>query len=294
MLKAEDVRSVAVVGFGVMGTGIAQVFAQAGFNVIARDVSEAVLKRGLEVIKEGPFGLQKAVEKGRLKREEAEAALARIKVTTSLEEAARDADLVVEAIFENLELKKALFKELDEKCPKHAVLASNTSTLSITALAGATKRPDRVVGMHFFNPVPVMKLVEVVRGLATSDETVQLIKDLAVKLGKTPVVVKDVPGFIANRLALPYLAEAMRAYEQGIASAQDIDTAMKLGYNMPMGPLELLDLIGLDTTLDVLESIYRETNDPKYAPPVILRQMVRAGWTGRKSGRGFYDYTAKK
>jgi 3-hydroxybutyryl-CoA dehydrogenase len=236
MLKAEDVRSVAVVGFGVMGTGIAQVFAQAGFNVIARDVSEAVLKRGLEVIKEGPFGLQKAVEKGRLKREEAEAALARIKVTTSLEEAARDADLVVEAIFENLELKKALFKELDEKCPKHAVLASNTSTLSITALAGATKRPDRVVGMHFFNPVPVMKLVEVVRGLATSDETVQLIKDLAVKLGKTPVVVKDVPGFIANRLALPYLAEAMRAYEQGIASAQDIDTAMKLGYNMPMGP----------------------------------------------------------
>jgi 3-hydroxybutyryl-CoA dehydrogenase len=294
MLKAEDIRSVAVVGFGVMGTGIAQVFAQAGFNVIARDVSEANLKRGLEVIKEGPFGLQKAVEKGRLKREEAEAALARIKVTTSLEEAARDADLVVEAIFENLELKKALFKELDEKCPKHAVLASNTSTLSITALAGATKRPDRVVGMHFFNPVPVMKLVEVVRGLATSDETVQLIKDLAVKLGKTPVVVKDVPGFIANRLALPYLAEAMRAYEQGIASAQDIDTAMKLGYNMPMGPLELLDLIGLDTTLDVLESIYRETNDPKYAPPVILRQMVRAGWTGRKSGRGFYDYTAKK
>jgi 3-hydroxybutyryl-CoA dehydrogenase len=294
MLKAEDVRNVAVVGFGVMGTGIAQVFAQAGFNVIARDVSEAGLKRGLEVIKEGPFGLQKAVEKGRLKREEAEAALARIKVTTSLEEAARDADLVVEAIFENLELKKALFKELDEKCPKHAVLASNTSTLSITALAGATKRPDRVVGMHFFNPVPVMKLVEVVRGLATSDETVQLIKDLAVKLGKTPVVVKDVPGFIANRLALPYLAEAMRAYEQGIASAQDIDTAMKLGYNMPMGPLELLDLIGLDTTLDVLESIYRETNDPKYAPPVILKQMVRAGWTGRKSGRGFYDYTAKK
>jgi 3-hydroxybutyryl-CoA dehydrogenase len=294
MLKAEDVRSVAVVGFGVMGTGIAQVFAQAGFNVIARDVSEASLKRGLEVIRGGPFGLQKAVEKGRLKKEEAEAALARIKVTTSLDEAARDADLVVEAIFENLELKKALFKELDEKCPKHAVLASNTSTLSITALAGATKRPDRVVGMHFFNPVPVMKLVEVVRGLATSDETVQLIKDLAVKLGKTPVVVKDVPGFIANRLALPYLAEAMRAYEQGIASAQDIDTAMKLGYNMPMGPLELLDLIGLDTTLDVLESIYRETNDPKYAPPVILRQMVRAGWTGRKSGRGFYDYTAKK
>jgi len=294
MLKAEDVRNVAVIGFGVMGTGIAQVFAQAGFNVMARDVSEAHLKRGLEIIKEGPFGLQKAVEKGRLKKEEAEAALARIKVTTSLDEAARDADLVVEAIFENLELKKELFKELDEKCPRHAVLASNTSTLSITALAGATKRPDRVVGMHFFNPVPVMRLVEVVRGLATSDETVQLIKDLAVKLGKTPVVVKDVPGFIANRLALPYLAEAMRAYEQGIASAQDIDTAMKLGYNMPMGPLELLDLIGLDTTLDVLESIYRETNDPKYAPPVILKQMVRAGWTGRKSGRGFYDYTAKK
>jgi 3-hydroxybutyryl-CoA dehydrogenase len=290
MSKAEDVRNVAVVGFGVMGTGIAQVFAQAGFNVIARDVSEAGLKRGLEVIRGGPFGLQRAVEKGRLKKEEAEAALARIKVTTSLEEAARDADLVVEAIFENLELKKALFKELDEKCPKHAVLASNTSTLSITALAGATKRPDRVVGMHFFNPVPVMKLVEVVRGLATSDETVQLIKDLAVKLGKTPVVVKDVPGFIANRLALPYLAEAMRAYEQGIASAQDIDTAMKLGYNWPMGPLELADLIGLDVLLDANESIYAETRDQKYNPPVILRQMVRAGWLGRKAKRGFYTY----
>ncbi|RLF09871.1 MAG: 3-hydroxybutyryl-CoA dehydrogenase [Thermoprotei archaeon] len=293
VLKAEDVKNVAVVGLGVMGTGIAQVFAQAGFNVVARDVSEDYLKRGLDIIKNGPFGLYKAVEKGRLKKEDADAALARIRTTTSLDEAAKDADLVVEAIFENLELKKQLFKELDEKCPEHTVLASNTSTLSITALGGATKRPDRVVGMHFFNPVPVMRLVEVVRGLATSDDTVQLIKDLSVKLGKTPVVVKDVPGFIANRLALPYLAEAMRAYEQGIASAEDIDTAMKLGYNMPMGPLELLDLIGLDTTLDVLESIYRETNDPKYAPPVILKQMVRAGWTGRKSGRGFYDYTKK-
>ncbi|RLF10935.1 MAG: 3-hydroxybutyryl-CoA dehydrogenase [Thermoprotei archaeon] len=293
VLKVEDVKNVTVIGFGVMGTGIAQVFAQAGYNVVARDVSEDYLKRGLEIIKNGPFGLYKAVEKGRLKKEEADAALARIKITTSLDEAAKDADVVVEAIFENLDLKKQLFKDLDEKCPEHTVLASNTSTLSITALGGATKRPDRVVGMHFFNPVPVMKLVEVIKGIASSDETVQLIKDLSVKLGKTPVVVKDVPGFIANRLALPYLAEAMRAYEQGIASAEDIDTAMKLGYNMPMGPLELLDLIGLDTTLDVLESIYRETNDPKYAPPVILKQMVRAGWTGRKSGRGFYDYTKK-
>jgi len=293
-LRADEVRNVAVVGFGVMGTGIAQVFAQAGFNVVARDVSEDYLKRGMDIIKKGPFGLYKAVEKGKLRKEDADAALARIKTTTSLDEAVKDADLVVEAIFENLDLKRQLFKELDEKCPQHTVLASNTSTLSITALGGVTKRPDRVVGMHFFNPVPVMRLVEVVKGLATSDETVQLIKDLSVKLGKTPVVVKDVPGFIANRLALPYLAEAMRAYEQGIASAEDIDTAMKLGYNMPMGPLELLDLIGLDTTLDVLESIYRETNDPKYAPPVILKQMVRAGWTGRKSGRGFYDYTKKK
>lgn len=289
-MKVEDVKKVAVVGFGVMGTGIAQVLAQAGFNVIARDVSEGFLKRGLDIIKNGPFGLYKAVEKGKLKKEEAEDALARIKTTVSLEEAAKEADVVIEAIFENLELKKQLFKELDEKAPKHTILASNTSTLSITALAGATKRPDKVVGMHFFNPVPIMRLVEVVRGLATSDETVQLIKDLSVKLGKTPVVTKDVPGFIANRLALPYLAEAMRAYEQGIASAEDIDAAMKLGYNMPMGPLELLDLIGLDTTLDVLESIYKETNDPKYAPPVILKQMVRAGWTGRKSGRGFYVY----
>lgn len=289
-LKADEVKRVCVVGFGVMGTGIAQVFAQYGYEVAVRDVSEEVLKRGLEVVKSGPFGLMKAVEKGRLTKEQAEAALSRIKTYTDLSEAAKDADLVVEAIIENLDVKRQLFKELDQVCPSRAILASNTSTLSITAIGGATKRPDRVVGMHFFNPVPAMRLVEVVVGLATSQDTVNTVKELAVKVGKTPVVCKDVPGFIANRIALPYLVEAMRVYEQGIASKEDIDTAMKLGYGFPMGPLELLDLIGHDTTLNVLESMYRETLDAKYAPPTILKQMVRAGLLGRKTGRGFYEY----
>jgi len=289
-LRADEVRKVCVIGFGVMGTGIAQVFAQYGYEVSVRDLKEETLKRGLEVIKSGPFGLMKAVEKGKLTKEQAEAAFSRIRTYTDLREAVKGADLVIEAIIEDLDVKRQLFKELDELCPPRAILASNTSTLSITAIGGATKRPDKVVGMHFFNPVPAMRLVEIVVGLGTSQETVNTVKELAVRIGKTPVVCKDVPGFIANRIALPYLVEAMRVYEQGIASKEDIDTAMKLGYGFPMGPLELLDLIGHDTTLNVLESMYRETLDAKYAPPTILKQMVRAGWLGRKTGRGFYEY----
>lgn len=289
-MKVEDIKKVAVIGFGTMGSGIAQVFALAGYEVTARDVAQEFLDRGLSLIKDGPFGLNKAVEKGKLKREDAEAALARIKTTTNLAEAVKDADIVIEAVFENLDLKKQVFKEVDENAPSHTIIASNTSTLSITALASATKRPEKVVGMHFFNPVPVMRLVEVVKGLATSDETVEVVKQLAIKLGKTPIVCKDVPGFVANRIAFPYLVEAMRLYEMGVASAQDIDTAMKLGYNFPMGPLELIDLIGLDVTLDILETLYKETGDSKFCPPTILRQMVRAGWLGRKTGKGFYSY----
>lgn len=289
-MKVEDVKKVAIIGFGTMGSGVAQVFALAGYEVVARDVTEELLKRGLSLIRDGPFGLNKAVEKGKIRKEDAEAALSRIRTTTDLTEAVREADLVVEAIFENLELKKQVFKEIDENAPPHTIIASNTSTLSITALGAATRRPDKVVGMHFFNPVPVMRLVEVVKGLATSDETVEVVKQLAIKLGKTPIVCKDVPGFVANRVAFPYLVEAMRLYEMGVASAQDIDNAMKLGYNFPMGPLELMDLIGLDVVLDVLESLYRETGDSKFYPPTILRQMVRAGWLGRKTGRGFYVY----
>jgi len=290
-MKVEEIKRVAIIGFGTMGSGIAQVVAQAGYEVIARDVTDDLLKRGLEIIKSGPFGLEKAVERGKITREQAEAALSRIKVTTDLASAVKEADFIIEAVFENLELKKKVFREVDELAPRHAIIVSNTSTLSITALASATTRPDKVAGMHFFNPAPVMRLVEVIRGLQTSDETIEVVKGLAQKLGKTPVIVnKDVPGFVANRIGLPAMLEAIRLYEEGVASAQDIDNAMKLGYNWPMGPLELADLVGLDVLLDSCESIYAETRDPKYNPPIILRQMVRAGWLGRKTKRGFYVY----
>ncbi len=290
-MRVEDIRRVAVIGFGTMGSGIAQVVAQAGYEVIARDVTDDLLRRGLEMIKSGPFGLERAVERGKITREQAEAALSRIKVTTDLATAVKEADFVIEAVFENLDLKKNIFREVDELAPPHAIIVSNTSTLSITALASATKRPERVAGMHFFNPAQVMRLVEVIRGLQTSDETVEVVRALAQKLGKTPVTVnKDVPGFVANRIGFAAILEAIRLYEEGVASAQDIDNAMKLGYNWPMGPLELADLIGLDVLLDASESIYAETRDPKYNPPVVLRQMFRAGWLGRKTKRGFYTY----
>ena len=290
-MRVGDIKRVAVIGFGTMGSGITQVVAQAGYEVIARDVTDDLLKRGLELIKSGPFGLEKAIEKGKITREQAEAVLSRIKVTTDLAAAVKEADFVIEAVFENLDLKKKVFREVDELAPSHAIIVSNTSTLSITALASATKRPEKVAGMHFFNPAQVMRLVEVIRGLQTSDETVEVVKGFAQKLGKTPIIVnKDVPGFVANRIGFAAILEAMRLYEEGVASAQDIDTAMKLGYNWPMGPLELADLIGLDVLLDANESIYAETRDQKYNPPVILRQMVRAGWLGRKTKRGFYTY----
>jgi len=290
-VRVEDIKRVAVIGFGTMGSGIAQVVAQAGYEVIARDVADDLLKRGLELIKSGPFGLEKAIERGKITREQAEAVLSRIKVTTDLAAAVKEADFVIEAVFENLDLKKKVFREVDELAPPRAIIVSNTSTLSITALASATKRPEKVAGMHFFNPAQVMRLVEVIRGLQTSDETVEVVKGFAQKLGKTPIIVnKDVPGFVANRIGFAAILEAIRLYEEGVASAQDIDTAMKLGYNWPMGPLELADLIGLDVLLDANESIYAETRDQKYNPPVILRQMVRAGWLGRKTKRGFYTY----
>jgi len=273
-----------------MGTGIAQVFAQSGFEVVAVDISEEVLRRGLETIVSGPFGLKKLVERGRITEEQMREILSRIRTTTNLAEAVSSADFVIEAVFEDLEVKRKIFRELDTYAPKHAVLASNTSTLSITALAAATSRPDRVIGMHFFNPPQVMKLVEVVRGLQTSDEAVEVVKGLAERLGKVPVLCKDVPGFIANRIGIIGILEAIRLYEQGIASAKDIDTAMKLGYNWPMGPLELADFIGLDVLLNIAEVLYRETGSPAYHPPTVLRRLVAAGYLGRKSGRGFYIY----
>jgi 3-hydroxybutyryl-CoA dehydrogenase len=284
------ISRVAVVGFGTMGTGIAQVFAQSGFEVVAVDVSEEILRRGVETIVSGPFGLRRLVERGRITEEQMREVLSRIRTTTNLAEAVSSADFVIEAVFEDLEVKRRVFRDVDAHAPKHAILASNTSTLSITALAAATSRPDRVVGMHFFNPPQVMKLVEIVRGLQTSDETVEVVKGLAERLGKTPVVCRDVPGFIANRVGIIAILEAIRLYDQGVASARDIDTAMKLGYNWPMGPLELADFIGLDVLLSIAEVLYRETGNPAYHPPTVLRRLVAAGYLGRKSGRGFYTY----
>lgn len=285
-----EIRKVVVVGFGAMGTGIAQVFAQAGFNVTAVDVSEEILKRGLNVIWDGPFGLRRAVERGRITEEQAREAFSRIAITTSLAEAARDADLVVEAVYEDLETKRRVFREADAAAPPHAILASNTSTLSITALAAATGRPDRVVGMHFFNPPQVMKLVEIVRGMLTSDETLRTAVSLAERLGKVPVVCRDSPGFIANRIGVIAILEAIRLHEAGVASAEDVDKAMKLGYNWPMGPLELADFIGLDVLLGIAEALYKETGSPAYHPPPLLRRLVAAGYLGRKTGRGIYSY----
>lgn len=285
-----EIRRVTVVGLGTMGSGITQVLAQAGFSVVAVDVSEDALKRGLGLLLDGPFGFRKAVEKGRLTEEQVREAVSRISTSTKLSEAVKDADIVIEAVFEDLEVKRKVFKEADESAPPHAILTSNTSTISITALASVTKRPDKVVGMHFFNPPQVMKLVEIVRGMLTSDETVEVVKSLAGRLGKVPVVCRDSPGFIANRIGVLPILEAIRLYEQGVASAVDIDQAMKLGYNWPMGPLELADFIGLDVLLGIAEILLRETGNPAYHPPPILRRLVSAGYLGRKSGRGIHTY----
>jgi 3-hydroxybutyryl-CoA dehydrogenase len=285
-----EVEKIAVIGFGTMGAGITQVFAEAGFNVIARDVADEILKRGLDIIENGPFGLKKAVAKSRITEKQAKEIFSRIKVTLNLSEAVKDADFIVEAVFENLDLKKKIFSEIDSLCPEHTIIVSNTSTLSITSLAAATKRPEKVAGMHFFNPPQIMKLVEVIRGLRTSNETVEKVREIAIKLGKTPVVCKDIPGFISNRVWILSILEGIRLYEQGIASAKDIDNVMKLGFNWPMGPLELSDLVGLDVLLDVAESLYKDTGNHAHMPPLILRQMVVSGFLGRKTKKGFYEY----
>ncbi len=282
-----EVRRVCVVGAGVMGSGIAQVCAQAGFSVNMYDIKQEFVEKGLNNIK---GNLKRSVEKGRISQEEADKILGRITTTIDLKEAVREVDFVIEAAPENMEIKKQVFKDLDGFSPKHAILASNTSSLSITEIASVTGRPDKVVGMHFFNPAPVMKLVEVVKGQLTSQETVNIVKDLAKRLGKTPVECKDSPGFIANRICVPMINEAIMVLQEGVASKEDIDLAVKLGYNHPMGPLELADLIGLDTLLAIMETYYKEFNDPKYKPALLLKQMVRAGLLGRKTGKGFYQY----
>ena len=288
-MTVDDIKTIGVVGAGTMGSGIAQVAAAAGFRVILRDISDAALDRGFKIIERS---LGKLSKKGKLTEEGAKEILGRITKTLELKDMA-GSDLVIEAAFEKMDVKKELFGELDKVCRSDVVLASNTSSLSITEIAAATSRPDKVVGMHFFNPVPVLPLVEIVQGLTTSDEAVELAYQLALKLGKSPIKTKDQPGFIVNRILVPYINEAAFAYMEGVGTAEEIDQAMKWGANMPIGPLALLDLVGIDVALDVLEVLYREFGDPKFRPAPILRQMVRAGYLGRKTGKGFFDYTEK-
>jgi 3-hydroxybutyryl-CoA dehydrogenase len=280
------IKKVAVIGGGTMGNGIAHVFAQSGFDVVLIDQSKDLLDKALGVITKN---LGRLVKKEKITQEDADAALAHIAQSTDLDDA-RDADLVVEAVFEDRDLKKKIFTELDEKCKKDAVLATNTSSIPITEIAGVTKRPAQVIGMHFMNPVPMMKLVEVIRGIATSDDTYKVAKEAAEAVGKTPVEVNDYPGFISNRVLLPMINEACFALYEGVATKEAIDSVMKLGMAHPMGPLELADLIGLDVCLDIMEVLYDGFADSKYRPCPLLRKMVLAGYLGRKTKKGFYDY----
>ena len=277
-----------VLGAGTMGSGIVQAFAQKGYEVIVRDIKDELVQSGIVRINNG---LSKLVSKGKMTEETKEDILSRISGTTDMNLAA-DCDLVVEAAIENMKIKKEIFAELDKICKPETILASNTSSLSITEVASATNRPEKVIGMHFFNPAPVMKLVEIIRGMATSQETFDAVKELSVAIGKEPVEVEEAPGFVVNRILIPMINEASFIFQEGIASVEDIDTAMKYGANHPMGPLALGDLIGLDVCLAIMDVLYNETGDTKYRSSSILRKYVRAGLLGRKSGRGFYNYNA--
>ena len=280
-------KTVGVVGCGLMGSGIAQVSAQAGFTTWVREVDKPTLDKGLGRIRKF---LEDGVAKGKLTADVKDETLGRIKGTTELQDLAT-CDLVIEAVVENLDAKRQVFSTLDKIVPASTVLASNTSSLSITEIAATASRPERVVGLHFFNPVPLMKLVEVIRALPTSDAAFEVAKGFVEKLGKTAVVAKDTPGFVVNRLLVPYLLDAARIYESGVASKEDIDNGMKLGCGYPMGPLTLLDFVGLDTTLSIANIMFEEFKLPQYAAPPLLKRMVLAGYLGRKSGRGFYDYS---
>lgn len=281
-----EIRTVGVCGAGLMGNGIAQTCAAAGFNVVLMEVAEEPLRRGVASIAKS---LDKFVEKGRLQQQERDAAVARIKSTTKVADLA-GCDLIIEAIVENVEVKTKLFTQLDELLAPNAIICTNTSSLCVIELAAKTKRPNRVAGLHFFNPVPIMKLVEVVKTIATTQDVIDTLFAFAKQLGKEPILAQDTPGFVVNRLLIPYLLYAIRCYEGGLASKEDIDKGMKLGCGYPMGPLELLDFVGLDTTYFIANIMFDEFKDPAMAAPPLLKRMVLAGRYGRKSGKGFYDY----
>ncbi len=283
----QQIARVGVVGCGLMGAGIAEVCAKAGYTVVMREVNRELLETGIARLH---GSLDRAVAKGKLAASDRDAAVARIIGTTDLH-AFGDCDLIIEAVVENLDLKRKIFTELDTVAPPHAILASNTSSLAITELAAATKRPDKVLGLHFFQPVPVMALLEMVRTFLTSEETFQTAKAFGESLGKTITVSKDTPGFIVNLLLIPYLLQAIEALERGVATREDFDAGIRLGLGHPMGPFTLLDFVGLDTTLFIADAVFAETKDPRFAAPPLLRRMVSAGYLGKKSGKGFYEYS---